>query len=232
MAISMDEAVRHMKLTTLSELSIFELQRYRRKEPFDDRYCVEILRRVLVGQTDETWFVLQQCFNETIRGWFRGHPSYDVALMRDSEENYIAQTFSRFWYAVSDQHLEFTTVFAALRYLHATLNGLMTDTLRSHLRSRTREVSLPEPGLSGEPSAEELFESESLWESIQSLLCDERERRIFYLLYYCGLKPREVVMRCSQEFDEVKEIYRLNHNIIERLRRNRDQVRYLLGDDE
>src|SRR5712692_2659884 len=110
MAISMDEAVRHIKLTTLSDLSIHELQRRRRKEPFDDRYCVEILRRVLVEQTDETWFVLQQCFSETIRGWIRSHPSSDVALLRDSEENYVAQTFSRFWYAVRDQHLEFTTL--------------------------------------------------------------------------------------------------------------------------
>ncbi len=53
-----------------------------------------------------------------------------------------------------------------------------------------------------------------------------------YLLYYCGLKPREIVLRCPQEFDDVKEIYRLNHNIIERLRRNQDRLRQLLGDEE
>jgi hypothetical protein len=29
----------------------------------------------------------------------------------------------------------------------------------------------------------------------------------------------------------VKEIYRLNHNIIERLRRNKDRLHHLLGDD-
>jgi hypothetical protein len=38
-------------------------------------------------------------------------------------------------------------------------------------------------------------------------------------------------MRCSQEFDDVKEIYRLNHNIIERLRRNRVRLRRVLGYD-
>jgi hypothetical protein len=37
-------------------------------------------------------------------------------------------------------------------------------------------------------------------------------------------------MRCSHEFDDVKEVYRLNQNIIERLRRNRSRLRYLLGD--
>src|SRR5713101_9079248 len=96
--ISRDEAVSQMKLATLAELSTHELQRHRRKEPFDDRYCVEILRRALVEQTDEAWSVLQQCYSETVRGWIRSHPSSDVALLRDSEENYIAQTCSRFWY--------------------------------------------------------------------------------------------------------------------------------------
>ena len=198
----------------------------------DEQDCVEILHRALIDQTDEAWEVLQQCFSETVRIWRRCHPSSDVALLRDSEANYIAQTFSRFWYAVRKQHIEFTTVSAALRYLQATLNGLMIDTLRSHIRLRSRESPLPEPGCFGEPSAEELFESEILWESIQSLLSDERERRIFYLLYYCGLKPREVVIRCPQEFHEVKEVYRLNTLIIERLRRNGDRLRYLLGDEQ
>lgn len=230
MSICMREALDQLKLETLAALSTDELQRHRfQASARDEGYCVELLRRALVEQTDEAWSALQQCFSETIRIWFWRHPSRDVALLRDSEENYIAQTFSRFWYAVRDQHLEFTTLPAALRYLHTTLNGLLLDTLRSHLRSQAREVSLLEPGFVGEPLAEELLESESLWESVQTLLCDERERRLMYLLYYCGLKPREIVLRCPQEFDNVQAIYRLNHNIIDRLRRNKDQLRYILG---
>ncbi len=151
-------------------------------------------------------------------------------LLRDSEEDYIAQTFSRFWYAVRDQHIEFTALYAALSYLHATLNGIITDTLRSHLRLRSREVPLPEPGCPEEPTAEGSIYSQSLWQSIQTLLPDERERHLAYLLYYCGLKPRDIVLRCSQEFGDVKEVYRLNHNIVERLRRNRNQLRHLLAE--
>jgi hypothetical protein len=232
MAISIDEAVRLMELTTLSDLSMHELQRHRCKEPFDDRYCLEILRRALVEQSDEAWSVLQQCFSETIRGWVRSHSSYDVALLRDSEENYIAQTFSRFWYAVRDQHLEFTSLYTALSYLHATLNGLILDTLRGHLRLRSREVPFPEPDYAQEPAAEDYMDDQDIWNGIQVLLPDERERRLAYLLYYCGLKPREIVLRCSEEFGDVKDIYRLNHNIVERLRRNSDRLRYLLGDVE
>ncbi len=229
MSIIMDEAVDQMKLTVLADMNIRELQRYRCKQPFDDRYCLEILRRALVEQNDEAWSVLQQCFSETIRGWLRGHPNRDVALLRDTEENYIAQTFSRFWYAVRDQSMEFATLYSVLSYLHATLNGIIIDTLRSHLRFSTKEALLPEQGYCEDPSAEDRIGLQYLWECILSLLSDERERRLAYLLYHCGLKPREIVVRCSQEFDDVKEIYRLNHNIIERLRRNKDRLRYVLG---
>src|SRR6266852_3819637 len=227
MAINMVEALSQMPLTTLAALGINELQRHRCKASFDERYCLEILRRALVEQTDEAWSVLQQCFSETIRIWIRSHPSSDVAFLRASEEIYIDQTFSRFWFAVRDQHLEFTTLYAALSYLHATLNGIIIDTLRSHLRSR--EVPFPEPGCSQEPMVVDTIDGQSIWNSIQLLLPDEREKRLAYLLYYCGLKPREIVIRCPGEFDDVKEIYRLNHNIVERLRRNRDRLQYILG---
>ena len=232
MSIDIDEALQQINLKTLADLSTYELQHRRCNSSVDDRYCVELLRRALVEQTDEVWSALQQCFNETVRSWLWSHPSHDVALLRDSEENYIAQTFSRFWYAVRDQQLEFTTLPAALRYLHATLNGILTDTLRSHLRGRAREVSLPEPGCSEEPATADAIDEQSIWESIQSFLPDERERRVAYLLYYCGLKPRDIVLRCSQEFSDVKEIYRLNHNVVERLRRNRDRLRHVLAYDE
>ncbi|GAC1378523.1 MAG: sigma-70 family RNA polymerase sigma factor [Ktedonobacteraceae bacterium] len=229
MSICMDETLNQMKLMTLTDLSNNQLQRHQHEKLADDLHCLELFRRALSEQTDDAWPVLQQCFSETIRRWIWSHPSRDVALLRDSEENYIAQTFSRFWYAVHEQHIEFTTLSAALRYLHATLNGLLTDTLRAHLRRRTREVLLSELECSEEPIAADSTTSQSIWESIQQFLPDERERRVAYLLYHCGLKPRDIVMRYRQEFDDVKEIYRLNHNIVERLRRNRDRLRHILG---
>jgi hypothetical protein len=229
MSIRMDETISRMNLTALADRCASELSRHRRKEPADDSYCLEIFRRAIIQHVDQAWSVLQQRFDEVVRIWFRSHPSNDIALLRDSEENYVAQTFSRFWYAVREQGLEFKTLNAALSYLHATLNGVVMDTMRSHLRSR--ETPLPDPGFPGEP-AEDPADDLTIWNSIQSLLFDERERRVAYLLYYCGLKPREIVVRCPQEFEDVKDIYRLNCNIVDRLRRNRDRLRWLLGDEE
>ena len=58
-----------------------------------------------------------------------------------------------------------------------------------------------------------------------------KERRLIYLLFLCGLKPREIMRYCPLEFTDVQEIYRLQRNIMDRLMRNADQIRWLLGDD-
>jgi hypothetical protein len=63
-----------------------------------------------------------------------------------------------------------------------------------------------------------------VWNRLQVLLISERERRLAYLLYHCGLSPREIVRCCPQEWNDVQEIYRLRHTILERLLRNADQL--------
>ena len=203
----------------------FHLGRQQWKESLDDRYGLELLRYALVEQTGEARSVLQQCFGETMRAWIDSHPRRDVVLLRNSVENYMAQTFARFWNAVHDQHIEFTTLPAALSYLRATLNGIIMDTLRS----RSRETPFPESKYLQELAAEDAIDSQSTWDSIESLLPDKRERRLAYLLYCCGLKPRDIVKQCAEEFGDVKEIYRLNHNIIEKLRCSQGHLRRLPG---
>lgn len=225
----MDQVLHQMSLPLLAERCQHEIRLRHRKETFEDCYCLEIFRRAIVEQIDPAWSLLQQNFGEFVRIWLRSHPRNDLALVRDTEENYISQTFSRFWYAVHKQRIEFSTLNAALSYLHATLNGVIGDTLRGYVRAK--EVPLPEPGSQEEPFAEE-HDDQAIWDIIQSLLQDERERRVAFLLYYCGFKPREIASRFPEEFGDVKDIYRLNTNIIDRLRRNRNRLRWLLGDEE
>ncbi len=173
------------------------------------------------------WSVLQGCFSENVRIWIRSHANSKMALLRDSEENYVAQTFSRFWVAVYKQPVEFRTLNGALSYLHATLDGIFRDLMRSHLRSQ--EVPFPEPDSPEEPAAEQSSDDLEVWNTILGLLNSERERRVVQLLYYHGLTPKKIVKCLPQEFSNEKEIYRVNENIIERLRRKSDQLRWLFS---
>jgi hypothetical protein len=151
-----------------------------------------------------------------------------VACRLESEENYVAQAFERFWQATAfNQRVEFSTLAAALQYLRASLNGAILDMLRAY--ARPREVSLLVPG---EPLVEDSSDNSEFWVSLHMILSNPREQRLAYLLFHCGLKPREIVRFCSQEWSNVQEIHRLRRNILERVLRNADQLRWRFNQGE
>ena len=69
-------------------------------------------------------------------------------------------------------------------------------------------------------SAEGLLPRETprqFWQRLQRLLPDDRERRLVYLLYHCGLRPAEIVRLCPQEWRDVQEVTRLRAIVLKRL---------------
>jgi peroxiredoxin/DNA-directed RNA polymerase specialized sigma24 family protein len=225
-AIPMDEDLKSMSSSALADLCMREINNYRRGEPCNDQYSLELFRRAMIEHDESVWTLLLERFDEYMMGLFRRHVRRDAASRLDSPENYVARAFERFWLAaVHNQQLQFTTLAAALCYLRSCLNGAIVDTLRSY--SRAKEVSLPEPGLLDEPAIEySEEEGQGLWETIQGMITNEHERRLAYLLFHCNLKPRDIVRLCPQEFSEVREVYRLRRNIFERLLRDAKQIRW------
>ncbi len=220
-------ALRTLKVSELAEQCLLEINAYRRGEPSTDVCGVELLRRATMWDDQEAWVSLQQCLTEVVRDWLRRHPSREAAARLDSEENYVAQAFARFWQASTQgQRIEFRTFAAALQYLRASLNGALLDTVRAY--GRPKEIPLPELGEVREPWAEDDSEGQELWEVIRSHLPNQREQRLTYLLFHCDLKPREIVHFCPEEFCSVEDIYRLRRTIVERLLRHADSIRWHL----
>ena len=114
MGIQMDKPPGEMRLDSLTECCVNEVNKYRRGEAHDDVYCLEIFRRAIVQDDQDAWAVLYQCFRETMLIWVLRHPSHELACQIDSEQNYVDQAFRRFWRATSkNQELEFSTLGAA-----------------------------------------------------------------------------------------------------------------------
>jgi hypothetical protein len=217
-----------LSIPQLAAQCMKEVDNYHQGKPYTDVYGVELLRRATILGDPEAWEWMQHCFSGLVRGWLRRHPYRETACRFEKEENYIAQTFERFWQATTlTQKVAFNTLAAALRYLHLSLNGVILDSIRANARSK--EVSLPEPGEPGEPHIEDVTSSSEVWEAIQTMLPDKREHRLAYLLFYCGLKAREIVRYLPQEWSDIHEIYRMRRSIIERLLRNADQLRWRLS---
>jgi len=225
---SSDISSQDMSVSALADQCIKEINKYRRGETSNDKFGLELFHRALMERDTLAWEAIQQSFNGMVLHWLQSHSMKTVACRFDSEENYVAQTFTRFWVAtVSNQGIEFRTLAAVLRYLHASLNGAILDTLRTY--SRPHEVPLPESHESEELVAEDRDDANELWEAIKSLIPDERQQRVAYLLFYCHLKPREILQYCPQEFCDIREIYRLRRNIMERLLRRADLFRWRLN---
>lgn len=221
-SLSKDTACSTLLNETLAAQCLRELGNYRGGESYNESYGLELLQRATLEGDTEAWEWVQHCFRDMVLGWLRRHPSRVAALRFLSEENYIALTFCRFWQAItSTQKVEFRTLAAALQYLRVSLNGAILDTLRAN--SRPKEVPLPEPGELEKSYGGDQADSREAWGILESMLPDRREWRLAYLLYHCGLKPREIVHFCPQEWSDVQEIYRLRRNIMNRLLRKRDQ---------
>ena len=186
--------------------------------PSNDEHVVELLRCALVRGDQEARMRVQLCLGEVVRGWLGRHPNREVLCRLDSEENYVAVTFERFWQVTNDQQIEFSTIATALHYLRVSLNGAILDRMRAS--SGPKEVPSPQPGSPGEPLMEDVTPNAEVWELLRSMLLNVREQRLAYLLFHCGLGPREIVHSCSQEFSDIYEIHRLRHTIMERLLRN------------
>jgi hypothetical protein len=121
--------------------------------------------------------------------------------------------------------LQFSTLAGAFKFMRASLNSAVIDALRNQQKEKTIQESDFDM-----PAAHD--DEGDFWEIIKNLLPNEHEQRLAYLLYFCGLKPRQIVQYCPQEFSNVQEIFRMTRNILDRLRRNKDRLRWMLGDED
>jgi hypothetical protein len=217
-----------LSLADLTASSAQEIRKYRRNEPSDDSYCLEILRRAVVLRNNEAWIVLSQLFGEHVHMWLARHSHREAALRYEVEQNYVDDAFRRFWQAAADQKLKFNNLGEALCYLRLCLHCAIMDTLRAYVRPNLERM--PDYGHPNEPQVEDRYHEDELWETISNVLLGKRERRVAYLHFHCNLKPREIVRYCSDEFRDKEEVYRLKRTIMERIVRNADKIRWQLAD--
>lgn len=215
-----------MSLIELHNRCRWEMEKFSRREPSAEEYCLEIFRRALTLRDELAWEMLVQRFSPTIVAWLRRHPyREEAARSHIQEKDYADLTIARLWVAARNQPLEFHSLAGALRFLHKTLNAAVIDTIRE---IKSKELPIQETAFV-EPAAPEEGEDIERWEAIKSMLPDEREKRLAQLLFYCNLTPREVVHYCPQEFSDIREVYKLKRSILDRLRRNKDRLSYILG---
>jgi hypothetical protein len=211
----------HMATAALVDHCRHEISRYRRGEHQDGPHCVELFRRATLQNDQDAWQAVRQCLGKTVLRWLDRHPAREAACHLNTEEHYVTQAFERFSQATVQQQIAFSTLADALLSLRAYLNSALLDAMRAS--SRSREIQVSRHDKAEQLEANNAKQNE-VWEMLRSLLPDLREQRLAFLLYHCGLGPRDIVHTYPQEFPDVEEIFRLRHKLIHQLLDHVDQL--------
>ena len=211
--------LRGLSVSVLAQLCKNDLDKLERGERSHDDHSVELFQLALAEQDPLAREAVQRCFNETMRHWMHSHPYREATCRWESEEGYVALAFERFWQAAILGRLAFKTLAEVLVYLRASLHGAILDTLRTHSRPEGASESV-----SGEPRVEDHLDGSRIWDRLQTILPNEGEQRLAYLLYHCGLEPGEIVRYYPEEWGDVQEIARLRRTILARMLRDANQL--------
>ena len=205
-------ALSTMSIGELADQCMNEINHYQRGVLFSERYYGELLFRAILQGDQGAWKAVQQCLAETMRGWLNRHPKREEACRLHSEETYITQAFARFHQAAILQQVEFNQLPSALQYLRVSLNSALLDALRAS--SRTLATLLPKR----KPCKSVMSTTVSeFWEVLEKMPLDNREQRLAYLLFHCGLGPKDIISAFPEESYGMHEISVLRCTIIEQL---------------
>lgn len=180
---------------------------------------MELLHRANTYGDLEAWAAFQQGLEEAVLTWFHGHLGSEAVCRVQSEKHFVARAFERLRQTALQRQVTFETLPKALLYLQASLCGAILETQRASSRPKAVSLFLPE-----EPSAPDHTNGSEVWEILQTMLQNEREQRLAYLLFHCGLSPKEIMHCCPQEWSDVQEIHHLRCNLLKHLLHTTNQL--------
>ena len=194
-----------------------EIKKFCLGKPGSEKYSLELIHRVTLQGDNEAWLYMKQCFRDLVLQWLRLHPQRGEVFKLEKEAHYVDRTFECFFQSTGfKQSKEFNALGDALLFLKACLNGVILDTRRAYLRKQA--ILVQSEGL----QIDDNIKSNDVWNTVQMVIPNGYELRLSYLLFQCGLKPREIAHFCPREYSDVHNIYHLRGCIVNRIVRNAD----------
>jgi DNA-directed RNA polymerase specialized sigma24 family protein len=190
----MDQLPDNMPLPILKERCAQEVNNYYQGKQSDECYCLELFKRALIDDNNDAWIALQEQFRGNVLYWLRCHSRGREALLLETEQNYVDDTFKRLWQWGHNQKaaLEklpdfnsltgFRSLAGALKFLHLCLDTLIIDNLRSAARQKSEDLAEHDRPISS--THEEHVIRKELWSAIRTIVLDDREFRVIFLIYH------------------------------------------------
>jgi DNA-directed RNA polymerase specialized sigma24 family protein len=218
-------------------MGIEELAQYCRRETgnymtdhlLNDIYRLELFRRAIFDQDQAAWQAIYVEYQALVSFWIKQHSHFDS--VREEARFLVNEVFARFWYTVSlhKDKFQFNALAPLLSYLKACVHSVIQDEWRRQ-RRRPRddliwgEISeiLPDAPPSLEARAIDQVVLDALTRAITSRLQGEEEKVVAALSWTYGLRPSEIQARRPDLFPDVRRVYQVKRNILNRLQRDRE----------
>lgn len=223
--ISSNRPLQSQSLASLARRCSEETEAFFRRKEYDPQFCYEIFRRALVDREPRAYDSLYRQYQPLVAGWIERHGSFSQS--GEEVQYFINRTFEKFWQAVTAEKFQrFADLKALLSYLRMCTYSVLIDHARTRERAQ-KEIDFDTAPLSGYASELDVEQDAILqdqrlhfWRLIHERLFDDKERIVIHSNFVLDMKPAEVQRRYPHLFNEVKDVYRIKQNVLERLRRD------------
>lgn len=221
-------------ISALAEKCAQEIHHFFDSDDGDEgKDCLRLFRIAIIHRNEEAWEAIYQQFEPLVKGWILRHPAFSQT--GEEADHFVNMAFMRFWGALAPERCnDFDDIRSVLRYLQTCTHSAIVD----YLRSRRREVLDIESTdvqyqieKKGEIISQQIHHAiycQQVLEAAAQRMKTPQERLIFYEAYVLGMKPNAIYQQHPQEFQSVKEIYRIKENILARLRRDKELQQMLV----
>lgn len=183
-----------------------------------DAEAYALFRRALVQRDRDAWDALYARYENLVAAWARRHPGF----LRTGEpvDYFVNRAFEKLLSAVDGEKFSrFPDLPSVLRYLKMCTHSAIVDLVRAR-RREAFEPPVHAPTPDPEAEALERLHRREVWDLVQSLLRDDRERVLVYESFVLGTSPQELRDRRPDLFPTVQEVYLAKRNLLGRLRRD------------
>src|SRR5262249_34309433 len=116
-----------------------ETRRFRNREPSDDRYCLEVVRRAVEQRDQQCWSELVAIYHELVTSWCRRSGGAETEM-----DQLVASAWIKFWHGYTSEKLAASgSLGAALGYLKTCARSAVLDQGRIQARLQAHEESMP-----------------------------------------------------------------------------------------
>ena len=208
-----------------------ETKRWVQRAEFTLRYCYELFRRAMQQRDQQAWELVIQQYGRLMQSWAARHGQF--AATGEHVDFFVNGACAKLWERITpEKFANFPDVKAILRYLQMCLHSSITDYMRAH---NVITVEFGEDELKAErvmvvaDNTGERANRNAFWDAVNARLKDDKERLVIRGLFVFGMKPGELLTHHPKTFRDVKEIYSIRENVIDRLARD-GNLRVFVGE--